>query len=115
MRARRWLESLNEPVLTTDCVVLETFNNLSGFAIRERCHVVMNGLLSRPDLKLIRAHSTLFDAALKLHRERPDRTWSLTDCISFVLMKQRDLTAALAFDHHFEQAGFEALLRCEPG
>jgi hypothetical protein len=46
-----------------------------------------------------------------LYRQRADKDWSLTDCISFVVMRQRGLTEALTGDHHFEQAGFVALLR----
>jgi len=42
---------------------------------------------------------------------RPDTEWSLVDCLSFVVMKQRRLTQALTTDHHFAQAGFRALLR----
>ena len=42
---------------------------------------------------------------------RRDKNWSLTDCISFVVMKDRGPTQALTADHHFEQAGFKALLR----
>jgi hypothetical protein len=38
---------------------------------------------------------------------RPDKEWSLTDCISFVAMNERNITDALTSDHHFEQAGFE--------
>lgn len=49
-----------------------------------------------------------------MHRERPDKEWSLTDCISFALMGERRIQRALAYDHHFEQAGFEALLRKDP-
>jgi len=45
---------------------------------------------------------------MSLHNSRPDKHWSLTDCISFVVMQQRGLQRALAYDHHFEQAGFEA-------
>ena len=45
---------------------------------------------------------------------RPDKEWSLTDCISFVLMRERSVHEALAYDHHFEQAGFVALLRRDP-
>jgi predicted nucleic acid-binding protein len=51
---------------------------------------------------------------LSLHQSRPDKHWSLTDCISFVVMQDRAVQQALAFDYHFEQAGFEALLRRDP-
>jgi predicted nucleic acid-binding protein len=44
------------------------------------------------------------------YESRPDKAWSLTDCISFVVMNQHGLTEALTGDHHFEQAGFTALL-----
>jgi predicted nucleic acid-binding protein len=53
--------------------------------------------------------STLF--ADTLHRERPDKEWSLTDCISFVAMREHGIWEALTGDHHFEQGGFVALLK----
>lgn len=60
------------------------------------------------------AQLSLFEAGLQLHEERGDKTWLLTDCISFVLMERHGIRQALAFDVHFEQAGFEALLRRDP-
>lgn len=53
----------------------------------------------------------LFDAGLELYASRSDKEWSLTDCISFVVMRERGITDALTGDHHFEQAGFVALLK----
>lgn len=53
----------------------------------------------------------LFDAGLALYPARPDKEWSLTDCTSFVVMQREGITEALTDDHHFEQAGFVALLK----
>lgn len=46
-----------------------------------------------------------------MYRERTDKSWSLTDCMSFLIMRKRHIKTALAHDRHFEQAGFTALLR----
>jgi predicted nucleic acid-binding protein len=56
----------------------------------------------------------LFDMAFTLYGNRPDKSWSLTDCASFVVMRERGLTEALTTDEHFRQAGFRALLLEEP-
>ena len=52
----------------------------------------------------------LLQQALDLYRARPDKEWGLTDCTSFVLMKQEGIVEALTADIHFRQAGFTALL-----
>lgn len=46
----------------------------------------------------------------EFYRQRRDKEWSLTDCISFVVMQEEQLTEALTADRHFEQAGFKPLL-----
>ena len=53
----------------------------------------------------------LFDAGVELYVRRPDKAWSLTDCISFVVMREHGMNEALTGDRHFEQAGFIALLK----
>ena len=47
---------------------------------------------------------------MDLFRNRPDKAWSLADCVSFILMGDQHLTDAWTCDHHFVQAGFRALL-----
>ncbi len=47
---------------------------------------------------------------MRLYRERPDKEWGLTDCVSFVVMRERGLTEALTTDDHFRQTGYRALL-----
>ncbi len=60
---------------------------------------------------LIEPDPALWRRGLALYRTRPDKACSLTDCISFIVMTDHGLTDALTGDHHFEQAGFRALLR----
>jgi predicted nucleic acid-binding protein len=63
---------------------------------------------------LVPASPPLFEAGLQLHAGRTDKEWSLTDCISFVVMQRRGISRALTPDRHFEQASFEALMRRDP-
>jgi len=46
-----------------------------------------------------------------MYRERPHKDWGLTDCVSFVVMREQGLVDALTTDEHFQQAGFRALMR----
>jgi predicted nucleic acid-binding protein len=52
----------------------------------------------------------LLNRAMDLFRGRPDKEWSLADCVSFVVMSDEHLSESLSCDHHFVQAGFRALM-----
>lgn len=62
--------------------------------------------------KWFRSMLKLNAAAVGLYRNRGDKDWSLTDCLSITVMERRQLTEALTTDHHFEQAGVTALVLC---
>jgi predicted nucleic acid-binding protein len=65
-------------------------------------------------VEVVHIDPVLEAAAWQLWESRPDKDWSLVDCSSFAVMQTRGLTATLTGDHHFEQAGFAALLRGSP-
>ena len=113
-RAMAWSEAVNEPLLVTEYVLWETVNAFSHPADRAKAHALVALVRAEPDYEVLKAGVEVFEAGLALHRARPDKGWSLTDCISFVVMQERGIRQALAFDQDFEQAGFEALLRREP-
>jgi hypothetical protein len=113
-RAMAWSEAVNEPLLVTEYVLWETVNAFSHPADRAKAHALVALVRAEPDYEVLKAGGEVFEAGLALHRARPDKGWSLTDCISFVVMQERGIRQALAFDQDFEQAGFEALLRREP-
>lgn len=63
-----------------------------------------------PHTRIVNASEALLWRGLDLYRSRSDKAWSLTDCLSFVVMADEGLTEALTGDRHFEQAGFRAWL-----
>ena len=70
-----------------------------------------HGQSQYPNVEVVPQTSIQFREVFALYAGRLDKAWSLTDCASFALMTERDISEALAHDHHFEQAGFTALLR----
>ena len=70
-----------------------------------------SGLEDSPNVEIIPQTNTQFKAAVERYAARGDQRWSLTDCASFLVMEERDIREALAYDRDFEQAGFVALLR----
>ena len=113
-RAQNWAQAVREPLITTEYVLIETVNALSAPVDRSKAHAAIAHIRASRDWDLVWANQQLFLEGLSLHEQREDKLWSLTDCLSFVVMQQRRVSQALAFDHHFVQAGFEALLQRDP-
>ena len=97
--------ALDEPVVTTMWVLVELGDALSVGS------KFIDQLSEQPEWETVPASPDWFARGLELFRGRKDKDWSLTDCISFAVMKQRDITEALTHDHHFAQAGFRVLLK----
>jgi predicted nucleic acid-binding protein len=99
-------------VLTRE-IVIEVLNFASGLGRRHREQAWQWAIAlgQDPSVTVAATTSEVFDDALSLYRARPDKTYSLTDCISFVVMRERGIEDALTYDRHFEQEGFRALLR----
>ena len=97
--------------VTTEWVLTEVADALCSPPHRESFNRLFALLKADPNTEIVPAGNSLFERGADLYADRPDKEWSLTDCISFVVMADRGLTEALTGDHHFEQAGFRALLR----
>jgi uncharacterized protein len=100
-----------EAMLTTDWVVTELADALARPPNRTRFLHLFRILQQQGELVIIPASRSLMDEGLAFYETRPDKEWSLTDCISFVIMRKEGITEGLTGDHHFEQAGFVALLK----
>jgi predicted nucleic acid-binding protein len=110
-KARQATLSQSATLVTTSWVLTELANSLSKRISRNGFVQTLSKLRSDPTVVIVGPESSLFDAGIDLYAARHDKDWSLTDCISFVVMRQRSITDALTGDHHFEQAGFRAVLK----
>ena len=97
-------------VVTSEYVLCELGALMSHKYLRPLFIELVKELETVPHVEIIHGTHRYFEAGLALFADRPDKEWSLTDCISFALMREWKITDALACDHHFEQAGFRALL-----
>lgn len=98
-------------LITTRAVLLEIGNALSGQRFRTAAVKLLDALEADPTVGIVTVTDGLYNQALNLYRTRPDKEWGLVDCLSFVVMQERQLTSALTTDMHFQQAGFRVLLR----
>lgn len=94
---------------------MSAFNRNGAVQLIQQCYRTDN-------IKIVSVDTELLMQALALYQSRPDKTWGLTDCISFIVMQQQNLTDAVTGAQrswplrarHFVQAGFRALLNSAP-
>jgi predicted nucleic acid-binding protein len=98
-------------ITTTEWVIAELADGMARSRDRARFIPFVQQLPDAPNIRVVPANSETFGRALAEYCRHKDKEWSLTDCISFVVMRDERLREALTGDHHFEQAGFQALLK----
>ncbi len=110
-RVSQFNASFRGPLLTTAWVLTEVADALAHTANRPLFQILYVRLQSDRRVTIVQPTTQLFESGIDLYNDRRDKRWSLTDCISFLVMRQHGLTEALTGDHHFEQAGFTLLLK----
>ena len=110
-RAMSFARTFAGDYVTTREVLVELADGLSAVGSRLAAGKFIEDIRTNRAMRIIWSDESLFDEGYALYMARPDKQWSLTDCISFVVMKREGITEALTGDHHFEQAGFMALLK----
>jgi uncharacterized protein len=98
------------PIVTTAWVITELLDAFSQPPSRSRVMTFVRDCYADPRFVVVPPTRQLFHAGMDLFERRDDKDWSLTDCISFVVMEEEELADALTADHHFRQAGFHILL-----
>lgn len=109
--AMQWFNTSRVPLVTTEWVLTEVADALSAPRSRRAAVIVEQRLRADARVSIVGSSADLFRRGFDLYAARPDKEWSLTDCVSFVVMTDLGISDALTGDHHFEQAGFVALLK----
>lgn len=94
---------ITEAVLTEVANALSSFNRGGAARFIQQCYTTRN-------VHIVSVDTELLKRGLELYGARTDKQWSLTDCISFVVMRENGVSEAVTADRHFVQAGFRALL-----
>lgn len=98
-------------LVTTEWVLAEFGDAYSHPADRADFVALYRSLVKHPRVRIVPADTALFQRGIDFFEQRSDKEWSLTDCLSFLVMQDETLTESLTGDRHFEQAGFKALLK----
>jgi len=100
-------------IVTTDQVLTEYLTIFSDVPepLRREAAESVEGILASSVIRVIPQSRESFLAGLNLFRARPDKGYSLVDCVSLEAMRKEGLTEVLTNDRHFEQEGFRALFR----
>ncbi len=99
--------------ITSEMVLTELLNSFAskGENLRKTAAKTVEQVKSASNCEIVPQTSILFREALGRYENRLDKSWSLTDCASFLIMEEWKLIDALTYDEHFFQAGFNVLLR----
>lgn len=100
-------------LVTSEFVLAELLGFVceSGPFLRAEAVTLTERVRNDPTITVEPATSALFEAGLRLYEARPDKGYSLVDCTSMAIMRERGVDGVLTADRHFEQEGFKPLLR----
>jgi uncharacterized protein len=107
---RQWTSGFAGRSVTTAWVVAELANAMSKTAHRPFFLSLLHDLQTDPRVTIVPPAKDVFDSGLDLYSRRCDKDWSLTDCISFVVMEKCGMEDAATLDRHFLQAGFHLVV-----
>lgn len=100
------LETEKPELVTTMPIIFEIGNFFSKAANRAIGARLIQAMRTDAEMIIARVDERVFEAAMRIYENRPDKAWGLTDCYSFAFMERQELDTVLSFDQHFQQAGF---------
>lgn len=100
------------PLITSEPVLVEVLNFFSGLGphYRRQAVALVDTLRSEPTLIVEPQTTELLSGGVELYRQREDKDYSVTDCMSMVTCRKYGVREVATHDHNFVQEGFGILL-----
>jgi predicted nucleic acid-binding protein len=110
-KVRDTLLKFHSQFLVTNYVMVEIANALSRIPYKETAVKLISSIEMSENIHIIEINKEIYKKAWQVYSTYLDKDWSLTDCTSFEVMRERRITEAFTTDKHFEQAGFDILIK----
>jgi uncharacterized protein len=96
--------------VTSELVLVEVLNYFASLRSRPLAAATVRDIMEDQSIEVVPYTRDAFLAGFALYEARPDKGYSVTDCVSMLVMRERGISEVLTHDHHFEQEGFTILL-----
>jgi len=111
VRIRQVLSQQGQKLVTSEWILTEFLNGFSKPPLRQIAIQVLDRIRSSRVVQIVSSSSALWWRGQEIYRQYADKEWSLVDCISIVICSEFNVSDIFTTDHHFEQAGFNILMR----
>ena len=101
----------NASFMCSDFVIAEFCNGFSKVKLRETAVKMVKSIYESERWEIVPVSDSLMRKSFNLFEQMQDKEWGLVDCSSIILSRERKLSMIFTTDKHFEQAGFEILLK----
>jgi predicted nucleic acid-binding protein len=105
------LERRGCPLVVTEWILAEFLGSAARPPVRRSAVAIVDQLRRSSLTEIIPATHDEWERGFEVYRARPDKSWSLVDCISILLCRRQGIEDVFTGDQHFEQAGLRILVR----
>ena len=98
-------------ILTTEWILTEFLNAMQRPPARTLAIHMVEQLRQSKRVQILPVSSEDWQRGYQLYRDRLDKAWSLVDCISIQLCRQKSVYEVFTSDRNFAQAGYQVLMQ----
>ena len=111
IKTKEKLKQENRNLITTEAIFLEFGNAFSAVALKPSAIKMMEAIRLSKKWTVIGIDEKIMNQSFNLYKKISDKDWGLVDCTSIIVAKNLGISEIFTTDHHFEQAGFQTLLK----